>query len=236
MYEDVVPEIINQVLNSHSDLIKNNDKLNEILELLKQKKATYRDAYEFSVEIGKAMSKSLNMVIKPEILPDGRLYFNIADRVLNAALNKNYELMTDMIKLVQTEVNNQAKIGVAPQIPEFDEKLASDMIDEIANEVEFEKIKALLDAPVVYFTQRIVDHAIEKNAKFQSDAGIPSVIIRECERKPCEWCANLAGTYDYPNGTPRNVFKRHKRCRCVTEYFPDKKRAQNVWTKEWRTV
>lgn len=87
---------------------------------------------------------------------------------------------------------------------------------------------------MVNFTQSVVDEAIKKNAKFHNDAGMKAVIKRQVKGKACKWCRGLEGTYDYPKGTPNEVFHRHENCRCVTEYYPSgKKKKQDVWSKDW---
>ncbi len=91
----------------------------------------------------------------------------------------------------------------------------------------------LLDAPVKTFSQSIVDDTIRTNAEFQSKAGLRPRIIRRDSGGCCDWCAKLAGTYDYP-GVPREVYRRHANCNCTVEYDPGSgKRVQDVWTKKW---
>lgn len=67
-------------------------------------------------------------------------------------------------------------------------------------------------------------------------AGLQPRIIRKATGTCCEWCKNLAGTYDYPVEN-EDVYRRHERCRCTVDYDPGgAKRFQDVHTKEWKTA
>jgi len=90
----------------------------------------------------------------------------------------------------------------------------------------------LLDDPIVNFSQSIVDDSIDKNAKFQSKVGLRPIIKRRTFGHACEWCRNLAGTYEYRDA-PDDIYRRHQRCRCTVEYDPGNGRMQDVWSKNW---
>lgn len=84
------------------------------------------------------------------------------------------------------------------------------------------------------FTQSIVDDSIQKNIEFQSKAGLRPRITRTLVGKGCEWCRNLAGTYQYPDDVPEEVYHRHERCRCIVNYHPGDGKRQDVWSKKWK--
>jgi hypothetical protein len=56
-------------------------------------------------------------------------------------------------------------------------------------------------------------------------------IIRASVGGCCKWCNDVAGVYEYPN-VPKDVFRRHRYCRCIVEYDPgDGSKRKNVHTK-----
>lgn len=176
----------------------------------------------------------LNVHITAETLPDGKMYFNIADRVLNETLKNNYSLVSDYTEGVQTRLNQQPGLKLRAQRPDFDQDRVKGFVNKLSSADDFTDVQWVLGDPMVNFTQSVVDEAIKKNAKFYSDAGMKSVIKRQVKGKACKWCRGLEGTYDYPKGTPNEVFHRHENCRCVTEYYPSgKKKKQDVWSKDW---
>ncbi|MDD6201372.1 MAG: hypothetical protein PUB13_00270 [Lachnospiraceae bacterium] len=60
-----------------------------------------------------------------------------------------------------------------------------------------------------------------------------SSMIEELHGGCCEWCRALAGTYSYPD-VPKDVYRRHQRCRCIVEYYPGNGKRQNVHSKKWK--
>lgn len=95
----------------------------------------------------------------------------------------------------------------------------------------------MLVGPIINFSQSIVTDFIRENAEFQSKAGLPSVIVRKLAGGCCDWCRSLAGTYTYPDNVPKDVYRRHQRCRCTVDFHPSdsrKGRVQNVHSKKWR--
>ena len=92
-----------------------------------------------------------------------------------------------------------------------------------------------MDEPVKNFSQSIVDDAIRTNAEFHSKAGMSPKIIRKLAGGCCNWCRTVAGTYTYPD-VPKDVYRRHQRCRCTVDYHPGSGKVQNVHTKRWQTL
>lgn len=46
------------------------------------------------------------------------------------------------------------------------------------------------------------------------------MIRRTSVSDTCNWCKNLAGTYEYPDNVPKDVYRRHENCRCQVTYDP----------------
>ena len=82
------------------------------------------------------------------------------------------------------------------------------------------------------FVRKAVDDTLKANVEFQGKAGLRPRVVRTAESRCCKWCTALAGSYDYPH-VPKDVYRRHQRCRCRVEYDPGEGRRQNVWNKTW---
>lgn len=231
---DIVPELLEAIKKDFEKQRVDSKKIQALLKLLEDGKATYKDAHAYAVEVGEILSKVLNVHITAETLPDGKMYFNIADRVLNETLKNNYSLVSDYTEGIQTRLNQQAGLKLRAQRPDFDQDRVKGFVNKLSSADDFTDVQWVLGDPMVNFTQSVVDEAIKKNAKFHSDAGMKSVIKRQVKGKACKWCRGLEGTYDYPKGTPNEVFHRHENCRCVTEYLPGDGKKQNVWSKSWK--
>ena len=131
-------------------------------------------------------------------------------------------------------VSASSKIGIKAIEPALNQDRIDGIINRISNEEHFDEVKWILGEPVVNFTQSIVDDSIKANAEFQYKAGLTPKIIRTVAGNCCEWCRALAGKYSYPD-VPKDVYRRHQRCRCTVNYHPGDGKVQNVHTKEWKT-
>lgn len=232
MDNDIVPALLEEIQNEFDKRTYNSKKIKKAFLLLQNKKATYLDANNFAIEIGEILSDVLRTKITAEILPDGKMYFNIADRILNPTMKKNYDLISNFIVDVQTELNRTANLRLKGQIPEFNQDRIDGIVNRISSEEDFESIKWLLGDPIINFSQSIVDDGIKANAEFHAKAGLQPKITRRVSGHACEWCQNLSGTYDYYEA-PDDIYRRHERCRCTVDYKPGDGRQQNVWTKQW---
>ena len=77
-----------------------------------------------------------------------------------------------------------------------------------------------------------MDDSIRKNAEFHHKVGLSPKIVRRVVGHPCKWCKSLEGSYNYPE-VPKDVYRRHGKCRCTVDYHPGNGKKQNVHTKKW---
>ena len=232
--EDILPSLLEKINQDFDERTAKSKTIQQSMSLLKQKKATYIEANNFGVEVGKILSDVLGTHVTVDVLPDGKMYFNIADRLLNSTLQKNFDLISAYATDVQMELNQLAGFKLKSQVPELNQDRIDGIVNRISSEDDFEQIQWLLKEPIVTFSQSVVDDTLKKNIDFQAKAGLKPKIVRNLVGKACDWCRNLAGSYDYPN-VPSDVYHRHERCRCTVEYDPrdiDRKR-QDVWSKNW---
>ena len=110
------------------------------MELLKNKKATYIQANEFGVEVGQILSDVLGTHVTVDVLPDGKMYFNIADRLFNSVLKKNFDLISGYSTDVQSELNQLAGFKLKSQVPELNQDRIDGFVNRISSEDDFEKM------------------------------------------------------------------------------------------------
>lgn len=189
---------------------------------------SYEEAYTYAIQVGEALSKSFGVNITPEVLPDGMMYYNIADKVVRPMLQAEYELTSAAAVQAQGSANRAAGIGIKPLAADFDENRAQGIIDRVSSQ-PFEEVSWLLNEPVKSFSKNVVDQTLEKNVEFQGKSGLSPKIRRTANGETCEWCQAVAGTYEYPN-VPKDVYRRHANCDCVVEYL-DGGKIQDVHTK-----
>ena len=229
---DVLPKLLEEVKNEFELAYGESEIIRNAFAKLKAKKATYRTANEFAIEIGEILSKALGASLSADKLPDGKMYYNIAQRLLTDVLGRNYELVSGYASDVQKNLNSEAKIGLTTQVPELNQDRIDGLVNRLASEESFDDVKWLLDDPIVNFSQSIVDDSIRKNVEFHHKVGLSPKIVRRVVGHPCKWCKSLEGSYNYPE-VPKNIYRRHGNCQCTVDYHPGNGKKQNVHTKSW---
>lgn len=232
MVEDIVPSLLKKIKSEFEGARLDSEVLKDLLSKLHHSKASYLDANQYAIEVGEILSKVLGVSLTNETLPDGKMYYNIAQRVLTDVLGRNHELVSDYAEQVQKNLNSEAKIGLAAQVPELNQDRIAGLVNRLASEESFDDVRWLLEEPVVNFTQSIIDDTIQKNAEFHHKSGLQPEIVRKSAYHCCEWCQEVQGIYKYPR-VPKDIYRRHQRCRCTVDYDPKSGKVQNVWSKTW---
>lgn len=219
-------------MTSFGTKLRGNEKLAELADKLQNGTAAYADAYEYALEVGTALSDTFGEELSSDVLPDGKMYFNIANRVVRDPLTRAYQLIADECEGVQKKLNTAAGIGLKAQRPDYPENRIKGFIDRLSSEPDYDKVSWMLKEPVKTFSESIVDDSVKKNAEMHYNAGLSPQIIRSAAAHCCEWCNDVAGTYPYPN-VPKDVYRRHNFCRCQVEYDPRNGKRQDVHTRRW---
>lgn len=234
MATDIVPELLENIQRDFNTALSRNEKLLNIQTMIENGTATYQQANEYAIEVGETLSRTFQVHIKSDVLPDGHMYYNIAERILNPTLSNNHVIVARVSAEIQEQLNKTAGLGLKGVRPKVNQLRIDSIINRITAEKTFDDVAWILQEPIVNFTQSTVDDTLQANAEFQYNLGLYPKIIRVVDGSdPCEWCKSLAGVYKYPD-VPEDVYKRHDRCRCTVEYDPGDVRRQNIWTREWR--
>lgn len=233
--EDIAPKLLEAIQKEFKSNLKKSSKTAAFMKKLQEGTATYTDAGDYAEEVGAALAAAFQKNITSEVLPDGKMYFNIADRVIREMLTEDYKLVSKAAARVQRVLNRAAGIGIKPQKAPINEDRIDGFVNKVSTAEQYEDVAWVLDEPVKTFSRSVVDDTLKANVNFQGKSGLSPKIIRRTSRKCCEWCEMLTGVYEYPN-VPQNVYHRHERCRCTVDYDPGNgKKRQDVWSKEWRT-
>lgn len=193
---------------------------------------TWKAAEEYAQRIGSALAEAFGSELSSAVLPDGRMYWNIADRVVRPMLEEDHRLVSDVAAQVQQALNEAAGIGLKAQTVPVNQDRIDGILNKLCEALRYDDVAWVLGEPVINFSQSVVDETIQANVDFQGRAGLQPRVVRTVVDGYCKWCSDLAGTYDYPD-VPKDVYRRHERCRCLVEYDPGSGRRQNVHTKKW---
>ena len=230
--EDIAPGLLLRIRSSFQKRMEESKEIQALYQKIQSGGATYADAEDYAYHIGQVLSQAFGESLGSAVLPDGRMYYNIADRILRPLLEEDHSIVAKAAQMVQQTLNQQAGIGITVQTAEVNLDRIQGIVDKVSNAEVFDDVAWVLDEPVKNFSMNVVDETIRKNVNFQGKSGLRPKVTRKAERKCCSWCSNLAGEYEYPDG-PYDVYRRHENCRCTVEYDPGDGRRQNVHTKKW---
>lgn len=232
-----VEEVRDRILAEMAGKTETNWKIWQISRKISQgKKVKYADALEFARETGKIMRESMRKHL-PDVLTNGMLFRSEADQVLRKPMEVGGKQVAETAAEIQKHLNEEAGIHIRAIEPELNEDQINGIITDICNADSFEAGKENLFSQIENFLEGVVDDCAKENADFHYEAGLSPRIVRQAFGKCCEWCSNLAGTYEYAKvrNKGNDVFRRHKNCHCIVNYDPGDgaKRWQNVHTREW---
>lgn len=247
---DIVPGMLEEIQKEFKKEFQDDKTIKRIYELIKKNAVDYYEANEFAIRCGEILSEVLQKYVTVEALPEGRMWYNIAERIMRPTLSQNYVLVADVCEHAQKNINKEIKTGLKVVRPALNESRMEGFIDKLSDAEEFETVQWVMGEPVVNYSQSVVDDSIKANAEFHYNSGLHPKIVRKLDsaetrtvvrgkRKikyevPCKWCKSLAGTYDYgdmPDFIADNIFRRHEGCRCTVEYYSGNTK-QDVWSKK----
>lgn len=226
---DIVPELLENIKKDFNKNVNGSKKLKRVLALIESGNAKYSDANEYAIELGELLAKSFNKFITVNTLPDGRMYYNIAERILNDTLSNNHNLVAAVSSRIQTDLNAKSGFKIKGIEPVLNQDRLNSIINRVSVDESFDEAKWILNEPIVNFSQSVVDDSIKANAEFHSKSGLYPTITRTVDgANACNWCKSVAGVFKYPD-VPDGIYRRHDRCRCTVEYDPGDSKRKNVW-------
>lgn len=224
---DIVPELL-ELIKKDVEKGLQNAAIARLSKLVSNGTATLKDAQDLAIWTGKEVSFALKRHITTDLLKDDKLQKELAEQLLGEILKYDYDLISTATEAIHNSINTTYGLNIKAIKPKINQDRVNGLIKKISTDA-FEKASFILGEPVVTFSQSIVDEAIKANVNFLSKAGLQSMIVRELRGDACDWCKNLAGSYEYPD-IPDEVYMRHNRCRCtVVSYWG--KTKQDVWSK-----
>ena len=235
MAEDIAPKLLEEIRKAVAKLESQNALIQAFREKSENKTAKLEDVHGYALGLGESASAALLDVIKSGVLPDDKLYDNIANRTVRPLLTDEINAVQDAAAEVQKIIDEKNGIGLNSVRADFPEDRVAGIIDKLDKSESIEEVRQYLGEPIVNLLEASFDSWVQTNAESRYKAGLESIVIRMAHNGACAWCRNLAGTYSYDNLDDRNIWRRHLYCRCVL-IFQDSKSSYSPWTKkEWKT-
>lgn len=139
----------------------------------------------------------------------------LAREILDPLLRESCSLTDRVFSEVQHRLDSKRGISLGPVLREFPSSRAGQIYRSAADPtVTEETILRRLSVPPETLINSHCDRTMQSNAKVRSEAGFETYIERTDDGKCCPWCSKMAGRYEYPDKTPKDVFRRHDNCGC----------------------
>jgi hypothetical protein len=228
---DIGAELLEKIRAEFQKSCKADKYIQSVLKKIDGGTAKMEEVALLSKQLGFRASQAIGAHVNIAVLPDGKMYYNIADTILTGVLKDNYDVINSAAAECQKALDGAAGINITPQQAAF----PTERVQAVANaasipDITEEVMIRRMTAPAQNITESFYNDYVQKNVKFRSDAGLDCYIIRNDHGGCCAWCSKLAGKYHYPEDVPKDVYRRHDNCGCTVTYLNGKK-AQNVWDK-----
>ena len=227
--EDIVPSLLEKIEKDFKAKVEADNEMFRLFAKFYDGDGTLHDVSLYARRLGDLLSMTLQENLTEDVLPDGKMYYNIADRILNPMMRQNFNLTMEQALTIQKLIDAKGGIGLEPISADFPESRVKQIIDSLTEDTEFEVIKARMGEPVANCSHSFADDFIKANALYREKAGMRTYLKRTLVGGACPYCVRLAGTFDY-NDAPDDIYKRHDSCRCTVTFYSEKVR-QNVHTK-----
>lgn len=228
---DIGAELLEKIRTEFQKTCKADKYIQSVLKKIEGGTANMEEVALLSKQLGFRASQAIGAHVNVAALPDGKMYYNIADTILTGVLKDNYDIINSAATECQKALDSQVGINITPQQAAFPTERVQAVVNaasipDIAEEVMIRR----MTSPTQNITESFYNDYVQTNVKFRSDAGLDCYIIRNDHGGCCKWCSKLAGKYHYPEDVPKDVYRRHDNCGCTVTYLNGRK-AQNVWSK-----
>lgn len=210
-YEDIEKEF--------KAAVDGDPKCQKLWKTIREGKGNYKTANKLAQQIGKDLGKTLVKHAPYEDINE----WDLID-LLPKSLGLDHQMVADACREVQDNMNKKAGLGIKFQEPKFDMDRVTGLIKELEDHPVFTDIEKSFMDQLVNFSENVVDESIRDNAAIMAKSGIRTMVIRQAEFKACEWCQEVAGSYDYNDVKDKgnDVWRRHENCHCTIDYITEK--------------
>lgn len=228
--EDIAPELYKKIEADFNAAVKSDSTIKTITAKLNKRPLTHNELTTISTRLGDHASAALKKTLVIENLPDGKLYWNIADRTIRPVMEQVYSI-SNSVQMLSQRVADQAtgvNIGISKGI-DPDNRIR-EIIEFATNSKTAEELDNALNLPVKTTALDFNDDFMRANADIRNGMGFIQTVVREYDgvglangKRPCNWCIGRAGTWTYEEAKENGVFERHVGCGCTIDVISSDK-------------
>ena len=223
--EDIAPELYKKIQADFTTAVRNDGTIKALVNKGNKTPLSNKELTLIDTRLGEHASKALQKTLTVENLPDGRLYYNIAERTVKPIMEQIYTTSNTLaVKAMQLK-DRAAGINIAVARGMDPSGRIRELLDFAANSKTAEEIKNALNLPIKTTALDFNDDFLRANAEVRDGMGFKQTITREYDgvglangRRPCNWCIGRAGIYEsYQEAKDAGAFERHTGCGCTID-------------------
>lgn len=138
MAADIAPELYEKIHSDFEQKVKANKWIQNFRGKLKKKTATPKEASLYAAELGDCAADALTSNLTEDMLLNGKLYWNIADRTIKPLLQEVHKMVMDAAVEVQLIEDKKTGINLKPIRSPFPEHRVNDLINKLISILEEE--------------------------------------------------------------------------------------------------
>lgn len=119
MAKDIVPELYEAMLNRFNENIEQSRKVQTFLNKLNNGKVDAEDVSMYASDLGDLLGQTIGETLTESVLPDGTLYWNIAERTVIPLLERVQTMVNEAASIVQERLDKTNGIGLKTINPAF---------------------------------------------------------------------------------------------------------------------
>lgn len=116
---DIGAELLEKIRAEFQKTCKADKYIQSVLKKIEGGTAKMEEVALFSKRLGLRASQAIGAYVNASALPDGKMYYNIADTILMGVLKDNYDIINSAAAECQKALDRTAGINITPQQAEF---------------------------------------------------------------------------------------------------------------------
>lgn len=220
--DDVAPKLYDEIQKRYRQMVQSDKKLISIASKIRKGKGTQADLDAITKGLGRHLSDSMREVLVIENLPDGKMYWNIAEKTIKPALENIYYQVNRYASMEQRMADVEHGVNLAVQAGQDPSYHIRKVMQYATNSVNEGELDNALNDPVKTAANKFLDDFKHRNAEIREKAGVPQIVVREYDgvglhSGACDWCLERAGVWSYEEAKDNGVFERHDGCGCTID-------------------
>lgn len=131
MANDIVPELYEKIHSEFLRRVEQDKRIQRILGKVSEESAVSEDAAYYALYVGEHAGDVLAEYLTEKNLPDGKLYWNIADRTIRPLMTEVHGMVNDIGVRVTESEDRKIDIGLKASPAPLPEQRLADLINKV---------------------------------------------------------------------------------------------------------